>query len=280
MRLLQPTTVDEAIGLLTEESDARYLAGGQTLVAMMNADLVEPGALVSLRKVAELHDIEQGADGAVRIGAMATHAAVAGFSSFTPAQEIVAKSAQVIAHPAVRNAGTIGGSIVHADPAADYPAALTVADAVVNAAGPAGARVIPIAEFFVDYLETSLVDGEIVTSIELPPGPAAAVTVYEKIARVDGDFATLSLALVGVREDGGFASLRIALGSAGPTPVRVMETEQRLTGRAITQADIDDAGEALVGACDPIDDIRGSSAYRLKLVPRVLTRAIDTALDG
>lgn len=278
MRLLQPTTVDEAVGLLTDEPDAKCLAGGQTLAAMMNADLIEPGALISLKKIAELQDIERLDSGALRIGAMTTHASLVAYGEFTSAQEIVRKAAQVIAHPAIRNAGTIGGSIAHGDPAADYPAALVVADAVVNAAGPDGRRVIPIAEFFVDYLETSLAEGEIVTSIDLPPGPADAVTVYDKIARVDGDFATLTLALVGTRDGDGFSSLRIALGSAGPRPVRVSDVEQSLIGRPITKASLRTVGEALVAACDPIDDIRGSSAYRLKLVPRVLARAVNTAL--
>ncbi len=278
MRLLLPTTIDEAIGLLADETDAKCLAGGQTLAAMMNADLIEPDALVSLKKITELHDIRRLDDGSVRIGAMTTHATLAASAEFNSAHEIVKKAAQVIAHPAVRNAGTIGGSIVHGDPAADYPAALVVAEAMVNASGPAGARAIPISEFFVDYLETALAETEIVTSIDLPPSAADSVTVYDKIARVDGDFATLSLALIGVRDGDTFSALRITLGSAGPTPVRVADAEQCLTGRSITRSDLEKAADALVAACDPIDDIRGSSAYRLKLVPRVLGRAINTAL--
>lgn len=278
MRLIQPTTVDEAVGLLSDESDAKCLAGGQTLAAMMNADLIEPDALISLKKIAELRDIQRLDGGAMRIGAMTTHATLAAYGEFTTAQEIVRKAAREIAHPAVRNAGTIGGSIAHGDPAADYPGALVVADAVVNAAGPDGRRAIPIADFFVDYLETSLAEGEIVTSIDLPPGPADAVTVYDKIARVDGDFATLSLALVGTRDGDGFSALRIALGSAGPRPVRVVDAEQSLIARPITKIDLETAAEALTAACDPIDDIRGGSAYRLKLVPRVLARAVNTAL--
>ncbi|MDA0262343.1 MAG: xanthine dehydrogenase family protein subunit M [Proteobacteria bacterium] len=279
MRLHQPTTIAEAIGLLADGSDAKCLAGGQTLAAMMNAELIEPDALVSLKKIPQLHTIEVAADNSVRLGAMVTHASIASYAGFTPGQEIVMKAAQVIAHPAVRNAGTIGGSIVHADPAADYPAALVAADAIVTAVGPGGTRVIPIAAFFIDYLETLLAEGEIVTAIELPAGPANAVTVYEKIARVDGDFATLSLALVGSRQRDEFTSLRIALGSAGPIPVRVEEAEQCLIGRVITPSDVEKAAAALSAACDPIDDIRGSSAYRLKLVPRVLARAVQSELS-
>ena len=280
MRLFQPTTVDDAIGLLNDETDAKFLAGGQTLVAMINADLIEPDALISLKNVAELQGIIRLDDGAVQIGAMVTHAALASFESFTPAQALIGKAAQVIAHPAVRNAGTIGGAIAHADPAADYPAPLVVAEAIINVAGPDGRRAIPVEEFFVDYLETSLAEDEIVISIELPPGPDDAVILYDKISRVDGDFATLSLALLAVRYKSGFSALRIALGSAGPTAVRDATAEACLVGRKIEPADLDEAGRILSAACDPIDDIRGSTAYRLKLVPRILARAVETVLGA
>ncbi len=280
MRLLQPTTVAEAIGLFSAADDAKFLAGGQTLVAMINADLIEPGALISLRRIEELGAITPLEDGAVRIGAMVTHAAIAAYGDFGPAQRIVAEAARVVAHPAVRNVGTIGGSIAHADPAADYPAALVAADALVSVAGADGARTIPIEEFFVDYLETVLEEGEIVTAIELPRGPVGAVAVYEKIARVDGDFATLSLALVAVRDGAGFRAVCLALGSAGPIPVRVAEAEASLTGRPIGEDEIKTAALALVAASDPIDDMRASAAYRQRLVLRVLARAIAAARGG
>ena len=280
MRLLEPTTVAEAIAFANGARDARFLAGGQTLVAMMNAELVEPEALISLRRIAELGMIARRDDGAVRIGAMATHAAIAACVDFSPAQRILAEAAGVVAHPAVRNAGTIGGAIAHADPAADYPAALSAAAAVVHVAGAEGERTIPVDEFFVDYLETALEDGEMVTAVELPTGPPGAVAVYEKVARVDGDFATLSLALVAVPDGDGFAAVRLALGSAGPTPVRAAAAEAALTGRNVGAAEIAEAAAALVAASDPVDDLRGSAAYRRRLVPGVLARAIAAARRG
>ena len=280
MRLLQPTTVAEAVSFANAAGDARFLAGGQTLVAMMNAELVEPEALISLRRIAGLGAIARRDDGAVRIGAMATHAAIAACGDFSPAQRILAEAARVVAHPAVRNAGTIGGAIAHADPAADYPAALTAAAATVHVAGAEGERTIPVDEFFVDYLETALEDGEMVTAVELPAGPPGAVAVYEKVARVDGDFATLSLALVAVPDGDGFAQLRLALGSAGPTPVRAAAAEAALTGRDAGAAEIAEAAAALVAASDPVDDLRGSAAYRRRLVPGVLARAIAAARRG
>lgn len=280
MRLLEPTTVAEAIAFANGTGDARFLAGGQTLVAMMNAELVEPEALISLRRIAELGMIARHDDGAARIGAMATHAAIAACRDFSPAQRILAEAARVVAHPAVRNAGTIGGAIAHADPAADYPAALSAAAAAVHVAGSEGERTIPVDEFFVDYLETALEDGEMVTAVELPAGPPGAVAVYEKVARVDGDFATLSLALVAVPDGDGFAAVRLALGSAGPTPVRAAAAEAALTGRNVGAAEIAEAAAALVAASDPVDDLRGSAAYRRRLVPGVLARAIAAARRG
>ena len=195
MRFHQPETVDDAVRLLADDEDARCIAGGATLVAMMNAQFVEPSALVSLRDIAELKSIERHDDGSVRIGAMARHRAIAEFDSFDGGQSIVRDAARVIGHPAIRNMGTIGGSISHADAAADYPAALVAADAAIEIAGAGGNREIEAAAFFVDFLETALEAGEIVVGVRLP-ARAAATSAYEKFARVEGDFATVSAAAV------------------------------------------------------------------------------------
>ena len=196
MRFHQPETVDDALKLLADDEDARCIAGGATLVAMMNADLIAPSALVSLRSIAELKAIDRGNDGSVRIGAMAKHKAVASFDSFDPGQAVVQEAAQVIGHPAIRNMGTIGGSISHADAAADYPAALAAADAAIEIAGANARREVGATDFFIDYLETALEPGEIVVGVRLPAS-ADAASAYAKFARVEGDFATVSAAAPG-----------------------------------------------------------------------------------
>ncbi len=280
MNYHEPKTLEEAAALLAADEDARPLAGGATLVAMMNAELVEPTALVSLRRIRALDGIARADDGTVTIGAMTTHHSLAATEAFDGGQAIVRHAARTIAHPAIRNMGTIGGAIAHADPAADYPAALVAADATVVAFGPGGARDIGADDFFVDFLETSLAPGELVSAVRLPTAPDGATSAYEKFARVEGDFATLSVALVVAMEDATCGHIRIALGSAGATPVRAPAAEQALLGSALDGAVIAAAADLLIAASDPIDDVRGSAEYRMMLVPELLKRAIARAMEA
>lgn len=276
MRFHQPDTVDEAARLLADDEGARCVAGGATLVAMMNADLVAPSALVSLRGIAELGAIECQGDGSVRIGAMARHRAVAGFKGYDRGQAVLAEAAAAIGHPAIRNMGTIGGAIGHADAAADYPACLVAAEAAVEIAGAGGRREVGAADFFVDDLETALEPGELVVGVRLPPAPGSA-GAYAKLARVEGDFATVSAAAIVAMEGGVCRDVRLAVGACASTPVRVAAAEDLLKGTRLEDADIDRAAAVIVAACDPVSDFRGSAAYRLALVPVMLRRAVAAA---
>jgi carbon-monoxide dehydrogenase medium subunit len=277
MKLHRPDNLDEALSLLSQYDNARCIAGGQTLVAMMNADIVQPDALVSLDRIGALRGIARRPDGAVEIGAMTTHREVAAFGGFAPAQAVVGAAARPIAPPPIRNRGTIGGSIAHADPAADLPTALTAAQAEVEVAGPRGRRSIAIDDFFVDFLTTAVEPDEIVACVRLPRGPAGARAHYEKFARVDGDFAILSVAVVLGFEGGVCSHARLALGAAGPTPIRSDDADRALIGRAIDDDAIDRAAAALDARCDPIDDFRGSADYRRRIMPRLVRRAIREA---
>ena len=176
--------------------------------------------------------------------------------------------------------GTIGGAIAHADPAADYPAALVAAGAVIEAFGAGGTRDIAADDFFVDFLETSLAPGELVSAVRLPASPAGATSAYEKFARVEGDFATVSVAVVVQMDGAACGHVRVALGGVGPTPVRAEAAEAALVGTALDAAAITAAAEILVAACDPVDDVRGSAEYRLMLVPELLKRAIGRAKEA
>ena len=173
--------------------------------------------------------------------------------------------------------GTIGGSIGHGDPQADYPGALVALDAAVEVQGPEGARTVAAGDFFVDYLETALLPGELITAVTLPPPPAGACGAYEKFARVEGDYATVSVAAVVAMEDGRCSYARVALGSCGPTPVRAAAAEERLTGSALADSDIAEAAAILREECDPVDDVRGSGEYRMMLVEPLLGRALRAA---
>lgn len=280
MKLHHPRSIDEAVSLLGKDGEARCLAGGATLVAMMNADLLAPSGLVSLRDVETLKGISIIADGTAVIGAMTNHVTIAEATEFDSGQSVVARAAAVIGHPAIRNMGTIGGAIAHADSAADYPAALLAADAVICVAGADGAREIPAGDFFVDYLETALEEGELVTSVRIPAAPAGSVAAYKKFARVEGDFATVSVAVMLQENDGAIDDIRLAVGACAPVPIRSPDAEEILRRDGVSETSIAAACEHLAVLADPVDDFRGSGEYRLKLIPVLVARAIEAARNG
>ena len=276
MKLATPETITEATALLGEDG-ARCLSGGQSLVAMMNADLVSPSTLVSLRRIGALARIEALDDGGLSIGAMATHARIARLGPTSGCAELIVAAAGTIGHPAIRNQGTIGGSIAHADPAADYPTAITCAEAVVVIAGAGGERRVAAMDFFKGFYETALEPGELVVAIEIPPGAPGARAHYEKFALIDGDFAVVSAAAIIGMADGRCTFARLAIGACAATPVRDPAAEDRLLGTALDDDALAVAASLLALHCDPIDDFRGSAGYRLKLVPRLLKRAVGAA---
>ena len=272
--LFRPKTVDEAVALLERIPDARLLAGGATLVAMINARLAEPAALVSLRDITELASIEALPDGGFRIGAMTRHRDTAAEARFTGVLSVVPRAASQIANPTVRNMGTIGGSISFADPGLDYPPALVAAAAEIEIASTAGRRRVPAEEFFADWYETALRPGEMVAAVRLPAG-RSGVGLYHKLARVSGDYATCSIALTMERSTKGIAT-RAVVGACGPRPILLSEANALLSGNP-GDADVKRAGELLQGAADPLDDVRGSAEYRRMLIPRMLARAFGEA---
>lgn len=277
MRFVEPETIEEVAEILAADPEARCLAGGATLVAMMNAELVEPSQLISLRRVQALTGIEALPEGGVSVGAMTRHATVAAFPGFLGQQRLLPAAARRIGHPAIRNMGTIGGSICHADPSADYPTAIVAAEATVIVQGPEGRREIPAREFFLDWFETALEPGELAVAVKLQDGPEDTAVHYEKFTRADGDFATVSVAASLRLENGTVAKLTLAVGGAAEVPVRDAEAEAAAMGRPLDDSLIGELGEALTAHCNPIDDLRGSAEYRLKLVPRLIGRALRAA---
>jgi len=270
----EPESLDRALKLLADIEGARCIAGGQTLVAMLNAGLVEPPALVSLARIAELAKIARGPGGALRIGATVTHEAVTESDDVARDFPLIAQAARAIAHPAIRSFGTIGGAVAHGDPNADYPAALVASDAEIEIASGVRRRSVPAGEFFRDYLTTALEPGEIVVAVVIPAPPAGARGLYLKFARVDGDYATLSVAALLARKDGACTHLAVALGSAGSVPVRDRDAEKKRIGKKLDDAAIAELGTALAARCDPVDDVRGSSAYRRGLVPGLVAKTL------
>lgn len=275
----EPDSIEGALKLLGEVEGARCIAGGQTLVAMLNARLMEPAALVSLARIRGLSAITRTSEGALRIGATATHEAVAESPEAARDFPLIAEAARAIAHPPIRAFGTIGGAVAHGDPASDYPTALVAADATIEIASPAGLRAVGADAFFVDYLTTALEPGEIVTAVIVPPAPPGARAHYLKYSRVDGDYATLAVAAILAKKNGICTHIAVALGAAGPTPVRAREAEKALVGKPVGPEGVAALAAALSARCDPVDDVRGSSDYRRGLIPGLVARAL-AAIDS
>jgi aerobic carbon-monoxide dehydrogenase medium subunit len=268
-----PATIPEALALLTDET-IRPLAGGASLVAMMNARLVTPSALVSLRQVEALRGIVvAGADGGLRIGAMTRHCETAASPKLSGTLSVVRAAAQKIANPVVRNMGTMGGSISLADPGADYPTALVAAGAVIELASAGATRHVPVRQFFRDWYTTALEPGELVTAIHLPP-PRAGIGLYYKLARVAGDFATVAVALCATSA----GEVSIAVGGCGPAPIASDEANAALKGRLGDAEAAERAGAILAALADPVDDVRASADYRRLVIPRMVARVASEAV--
>ncbi len=268
-----PRTIAEATALLAQDPDAKPIAGGATLVAMLNARVIEPAALISLAGIDEIQGISVLGDGRIRIGAFTRHRETAECTLALGASSAVRHAAAQIANATVRNMGTIGGSISFADPGLDYPPALVAADAEVEIASASGTRRVLASTFFVDWYVTALEPGELVTAVLLPaPGHAADHGVYIKHARVAGDYATASVAAC-LHADG---RMRVAVGACGPVPISDDAANALLSGDRSAAA-ITRAGALLEQHADPLDDVRGSADYRRQLIPRLLLRAVRAA---
>ncbi|MEQ8652120.1 MAG: xanthine dehydrogenase family protein subunit M [Kiloniellales bacterium] len=272
--LERPKTLTEALEIKAARPEALFLAGGATLIAMKNAGLVDPEGLIALEGIEDLRGITQEPDGRIRIGAMTRHRETAASPQLTGSLALVREAAGKIANPPVRNMGTMGGALANADPGADYPAALVAAEAELELIGPDGSRRLPIADFFLDWYETALAEGEILAAIRLPK-PEARASTYRKLARVSGDYATASCAVALTADQG----LRVAIGACGPAPLRAPEAEADLRGKLHDPAAVAALGAALVALADPVDDVRGSAAYRLRLIPRLLASTLGTLLE-
>ncbi|MEX2297888.1 MAG: xanthine dehydrogenase family protein subunit M [Dongiaceae bacterium] len=278
MEFHRPTDINEALRLLAADPEARPLAGGASLVAMMNARLVEPTTLISLAGIATLAGITEIDGGILRIGAMTRHRETASDMRLSGGRLVLRRAAGRIANPVVRNMGTIGGSIALADPAADYPAALVCLDAEILAAGEKGERHIPAREFFTGWYETALEPGEMIAAVLIPKTPAGSVGVYRKLARVAGDFAIVSVALRLAAQNGHCTELQIAVGGSGPAPLRLPQFEEKLVGRPLDDLDAAALGRALAWISDPVDDVRASADYRRRVIPRMVEDAYRRAV--
>jgi len=271
-----PASIDEALALLQRYGgEARLLAGGQSLVPMMNFRLVAPAALIDLNRVAGLDHIV--ADGAtVRIGAMTRQRTIE-FSPLIAARlPLLRQAVRWIGHLPTRSRGTIGGSIAHADPAAEIPMVLRALDGEVVARGPSGERRIAAADLFLSPLTTALQPDEILTEIRLPAMPENAGCAVEQFARRHGDFAIATVAAVVVQTGGGRHTVRLATGGVGPVASRLDAAETILEQEGFGRAALAAAGDKAAELVDPLSDRNASAGYRRHLTA-VLTRRAAAA---
>ena len=283
----RPRTLDEVFGLLaTHGEGARLLAGGQTLLATLNMRLSEPSMLIDLGGIEALKGIsvERAADGnaagqVLRIGALVTHSEIEASALVAQHSPLLAMAAPHIAHRAIRNLGTWGGSIAYADPAAEWPACLVALEGVVVVRGANRERRIAAQDFFLDLYTTALAAGELVTACELPLRQAGDVFVFDELARRHGDYAIVGLALAARHGSVGLQRLRLVFLGVGATPVRTPRTEAALEGRALTMPMLDTAMATLAAELNPMADLTTASATKRHLACVLTRRALATALS-
>ena len=273
-----PTSVAEAADLLARHGeDARLLAGGHSLVPLMKLRLAEPTILIDLRKVAGLSYIRE-SGGGLAIGAMTTYAALNTSELVKSRAPVLAEAAGMVADVQVRNMGTIGGSLAHADPAGDLPAVALALGAQLTASSTAGTRTIAIDDLFVDLLTTSLKPGEVLTEIGIPALPGRTGSAYAKFANKASRYAVVGVAAVlTVGADGTCQGVRVGVTGAGPKGVRASQTEQTLRDNALTDEVIQKAAESAGEGIDFLDDIHASGEYRAHLTKVFAARAIKEA---
>jgi len=276
---VRPADLGEALQILKDrEGEAKLLSGGYSLIPLIKLRLAQPALLVDLRDVAGLDGITETDDFLV-IGAKVTHRQIHE-SAATAGYPLLRDVSAVIGDPQVRNWGTIGGSIAHADPASDWPAVLLATGATIICTSQSGERAIPAREFFLDTFTTAIEPTEVLTQIRLPRRPRLAGGAYEKLERKVGDFATVAVAaVVRLGPDGRIQSAGIGLTGVAETPFAATDAEAVLAGNAPSDALFRQAGAAAAAQCRPGGDVRGPVEYKRAMAAEMTLRALRTAVQ-
>jgi carbon-monoxide dehydrogenase medium subunit len=272
------TSVSDALELLRAHGDrAKVLSGGQSLMPAMNLRLISPELIVDIGDLAELRGITV-TDGVLRIGALTRHVEVARSPEIAAHAPLLAEAIAHVAHPAIRNRGTLGGSLAHADPASELPACMLALNATIIVRGQGGERRIAVQDFCTGIYETALSPEELLVAVELPAAPKNSVHFFQEFARRHGDYAILGLAAQAIIKADTFADLRLAFFAVGDRPV-LARAASRLIGVAITPAVVADACAALSEELDPQDDQQASASMRGHLAKVLLVRCVAALLD-
>ncbi|TCC33491.1 FAD binding domain-containing protein [Kribbella sindirgiensis] len=272
-----PATVDEALGLLREHSDAKVLAGGQSLMPALRLRLAAPEVIVDIQKIDDLRGVRDDGDALV-IGAMTPHSTVESDPLVAEHARLIALATATVGDPQIRHRGTFGGSLAHADPAADLPAVAVALEASFVIAGADGRRTVPAAEFFEGVFSTALGEDELLVEVRVPKYTGWGAH-YEKFNRVAQGWSIVSVAAA-VRLDGdSIAEARVGLGNMGPTPIRATAVEAALVGQPATADAVREAAARAADGTSPVTDINGDADYRRHLAT-VLTRRAVLAAAG
>ncbi len=273
----RPVSLDDALRLLADnEGEAKILAGGYSLLPLMKYRLAQPGLLIDIGRVPGLDGIVE-ADGEYRIGARATHAAIAA-SAAAAAYDVVREAASGIGDPQIRNWGTIGGSCAHADPASDWPAVVQALRGHFVLRSVGGERVVPARGFFKDVFTTAIEANEVLTEVRIPAPAARTGSAYLKLERRAGDFATVGVAaVVSLGEDGRIAQVGIGLTSVADAPFSADHAEDAIRGAHPGDEMFREAGMAAARQARPAEDRRGPVDYKLAMVREMTERALRVA---
>jgi carbon-monoxide dehydrogenase medium subunit len=272
-----PKTVAEAVELLAEhEDEASVLAGGQSLIPLLALRLAHPAVLIDINGIDELSGMSA-ADGWVAVGAM-TREYVAGESgTVADAVPLLAAALPLIGHEAIRNRGTIGGSLAHADPAAELPAVARALDAEFVVRSPAGERVVPAAEWFEGFLTTSRRPDELLVEVRFPAAERGTGVSFQEVARRHGDFAIVGLAASLTLSGGAITDARLAFAGMSDVPVRAAAAEDLLVGESPSAGLFDEAARRATADTDPPADLHGSAEYRKKVAAALVRRGLRAA---
>ena len=272
-----PTAVSEAVALLAQHgAEARPLAGGQSLVPLLNFRLARPAVLVDLNRIAALSHVAV-EDGTLCIGAMARQATVEVDPGAARGWPLLTEAIGHIAHPQIRNRGTVGGSLAHNDPAAELPAVVLALEAEMTAQGPEGARTIQAQDFFAGTMETALAPDELLTEIRVSALPDGTGWAFQEAARRRGDFALVAVAVL-LRPSGSGIEARVVVTGTGDGPQRMRDAEAVLAERRTDADACEAAGDAAAEACESADDPHAPAWYRRKLVAALTRRACREAV--
>jgi carbon-monoxide dehydrogenase medium subunit len=268
-----PASIDEAIRILQEEAGAKVIAGGQSLIPLLAFRLAAPSILVDLRNIPHLNGIEIADDG-ISIGAMVRWRDIESHAGLRAMHPLLTAAVAHIAHYQIRNRGTVGGSLAHADPAAELPGIAVTCDAEVKVIGAGGRRLVPARELFTGALTNCLEADELIEAVRLPAWRPGRKWAFEEFAQRRGDFALAGVALYYDEMDGVAHDTHIGVIGAGDVPQRLPEAEAALDGKRVDAATIALAARTAAATVDPPDDMHASAAYRRALVETLAERAL------